>query len=102
MPMVFNNLNFELQTVPGFDTSNLKRELSQVQQRFGFLGEGLTEKMGSLDSQLVIWKQIEQSRDDILSWSADTQKIFKKPLKTCQIPRLQMLGSRSIEIKSIL
>ena len=67
MPMVFNNLNFELQTVPGFDTSNLKRELSQVQQRFGFLGEGLTKKMGSLDSQLVIWKQIEQSRDDILS-----------------------------------
>ena len=92
----------ELQTVPGFDTSNLKRELSQVQQKFGFLGEGLTKKMGNLDSQLVIWKQIEQSRDDILSWSADTQKILKEPLKTCQIPRLQMLSSRSIEMKSIL
>ena len=71
----------ELQTVPGFDTSNLKRELGQVQQKFGFLGEGLTKKMGNLDSQLVIWKQIEQSRDDILSWSADTQKNLQEAIE---------------------
>ena len=51
----------ELQTVPGFDTSSLKRDLSQVQQKIGYLEEGLTKKMGNLEPQLVIWKQIEQS-----------------------------------------
>merc|ERR1712013_975863 len=70
----------ELQTVPGFDTSSLKRDLSQVQQKFGFLGEGLTKKMGNLDSQLVVWKQIEQSRDDIMSWTADTQKNIQEAI----------------------
>ena len=70
----------ELNTVPGFDTAFLKRELSQVQQKFGFLGESLTKKMGNLDSILVIWKQIEQSRDDIKTWTADTKSNLQEAL----------------------
>ena len=70
----------ELQTVPGFDTSPLKKELSQVQQKFGFLGEGLTKKLNNLDSQLVIWKQLEQQTDDIFGWLADAKSNMKDAL----------------------
>ena len=71
----------ELNTVPGFDTSPLKKELSQVQQKFGYLGESLTKKMGDLDSILVIWKQIEQTRDDIVSWTSDTKNNLQEALE---------------------
>ena len=70
----------ELHTVPGFDTSPLKRELSQVQQKFGFLGEGLTKKMNNLDSQLVIWRQVDQMSDDILCRLRDAQAGMKEAL----------------------
>ena len=63
----------ELQTVPGFDISALKKELSMVQQKFSFLGEGLTKKVNSLDSQMVIWKQMDQQSDDLLGWLADAK-----------------------------
>merc|ERR1712083_222929 len=64
----------ELQTVPGFEISSLKRELSQVQQKFGYLGEGLTKKLNNLDSQLVIWKQVEQTHDEFLNWISDIKQ----------------------------
>ena len=70
----------ELQTVPGFDTAPLKRELSQVQQKFGFLGEGLTKKLNNLDSQLVIWKQLEQQSDDLHGWIADAKTNMNEAL----------------------
>ena len=72
----------ELQTVPGFTTSTLKRELSQVQQKFGFLGEGLTKKMGNLDSQLVIWRQVEQTRDDFLAWVSSAKQRMMEAFDT--------------------
>ena len=72
----------ELNTVPGFDTSPIKKELSQVQQRFGFLGESLTKKMSNLDSVIVVWKQIEQSNDDILAWVKDTKSNLEEALST--------------------
>ena len=71
----------ELQTVPGFDTAPLKRELSQVQQKFGFLGEGLTKKLNNLDSQLVIWKQLEQQSDDLHGWISDAKKNMNEALE---------------------
>ena len=70
----------ELQTVPGFDTSPLKKELSQVQQQFSLLGEKLTKKLNSLDSQLVLWKQVEQQADDMLNWLMDSKVNMKEAL----------------------
>ena len=70
----------ELQTVPSFNTSGLKRELSEVQQKFGVLGEGLTKKMGNLDSQLVIWRQVEQSRDDFNVWLTGAKNNMQEAL----------------------
>ena len=70
----------ELQTVPGCDSAPLKRELSQVQQKIGFLGEGMTKKLGNLDSQLVIWRQIEQSRDDFVTWREDAKKNMQEAI----------------------
>ena len=70
----------ELQTVPGFDISPLKKELSMVQQKFSFLGEGLTKKMNSLDSQMVIWKQMDQQSDDLLGWLNDAKTNMKEAL----------------------
>ena len=70
----------ELQTVPGFDISPLKKELSQVQQKFSHLGEKLTKKLNSLDSQLVLWKQVEQQADDMLNWLMDSKMNMKEAL----------------------
>ena len=72
----------ELNTVPGFDTSPIKKELSQVQQKFGFLGESLTKKMSNLDSIIVVWKQIEQTGDEILAWITDTKSNLQEALST--------------------
>ena len=71
----------ELQTVPSFNTSGLKRELSEVQQKFGVLGEGLTKKMSNLDSQLVVWKQVEHSRDDFNSWMNGTKMSMQEAIE---------------------
>ena len=71
----------ELQTVPSFNTSGLKRELSEVQQKFGVLGEGLTKKMSNLDSQLVIWRQVEHSRDDFNIWMTGSKKNMQEALE---------------------
>ena len=76
-----SHLISELNTVPGFDTSPLKKELSQVQQKFGFLGESLTKKIANIDSILVMWKQIEQSREEITTWTEDTKNNLKGALE---------------------
>ena len=64
----------ELSTVPGFDTSGLKKELQVVQQQFSQLGMQLKAKLNGLDSQLVVWRQLQQSRDELVSWLTDARK----------------------------
>ncbi|CAB4070178.1 SYNE1 [Lepeophtheirus salmonis] len=63
----------ELQTVPSFDVSSLKKEIQTVQQKFSFLGTNLKLKLNKFESQIVIWKQINANMEEFLSWNKDTQ-----------------------------
>ncbi len=63
----------ELQTVPSFDVTPLKAELQEVQQRFTFLGVHLKARLSDLESQLVVWRQLQQSKDELLNWIADAK-----------------------------
>ena len=40
----------------------------------------MTKKLGNLDSQLVIWRQIEQSRDDFVTWLEDAKKNMQEAI----------------------
>ena len=40
----------------------------------------MTKKLGNLDSQLVIWRQIEQSRDDFVTWLKDAKKNMQEAI----------------------
>lgn len=62
----------ELQTVPAFDAGPLKQELQDVQQKFSYLGTNLKAKMNSLEAQMVIFRQAEQSADEIFAWLRET------------------------------
>ncbi|QQP31637.1 Nesprin1like [Caligus rogercresseyi] len=63
----------ELQTVPSFEVSSLKAEIQSVQQKFSFLGSNLKLKLNKYESQIVIWKQITQNRDEFFAWSKETR-----------------------------
>ncbi len=70
----------ELQTVPAFDPTPLKNELQEVQQKFTFLGVHLKAKLSDLESQLVIWRQMQQSKDELLNWLKDVKDGMKDAL----------------------
>ncbi len=71
----------ELSTVPGFDVSPLKGELQSVQQKFSFLGVSLKGKMSEFERQLVLWRQLEQSKDEMLSWVNEAEAGMADALK---------------------
>ncbi len=70
----------ELQTVPAFDASPLKNELQDVQQRLTFLGVHLKSKLSELESQLVVWRQLQQSQDELANWIADAKSGMQEAL----------------------
>ena len=63
----------ELQTVPGFDVSPLRTELQSVQQQYGHLGVTLKGKVNTLESELVLWQQLQQNKEEINVWLEDTK-----------------------------
>ena len=66
------HLSQQLESEQGFDSSSVKHNSQDTQKKWQSMMDFLNQRAQNLEGQLVLWKQISQGRDEILSWLSDT------------------------------
>lgn len=60
-----------LQSVPNFDVTSLTGEMDASTKAYTELHKDLTDSIQKVETQLVLWKTIEGTRDEIMHWLGD-------------------------------
>ena len=91
----------ELSTVPKFDVSPLKTDLTDVQKKFTVLGNALTAKLNSLESQAELWKEVDLLFDNFENALNETEV----EMRTLDIADYELcklkLGKIEVALKSL-
>lgn len=53
------------------DKSNLEENCSTIQQKWKDTSKEVESRLQNLESQMVLWQQIEYDKDEIMAWAAE-------------------------------
>lgn len=67
-----------LQSVPNFDSATLAEEMNGARKGYETLHKDLADHIPKIETQLVLWKTIEGTRDEIMKWLADTTESLEE------------------------
>jgi len=58
----------QAEPISGFNSAVIGEELSEAHSAWQHAFDTLTEKVQTLEAQLIIWKQIDESKNEVLRW----------------------------------
>lgn len=76
----------ESKSFSGFNASGIKTEVGDAHQRWQHDHDVLTKKLQNLEAQVMIWKQIEEAKDELLGWLGDTSEALSNAAATPSEP----------------
>ena len=68
----------QVESIPGFKKSMIEEELTQAHNDWQQAYDALTKKVQALEAQLIIWKQIEESKNEVLRWLGETSDALSR------------------------
>ena len=87
--------------MPKFDVSPLKSDLTDVQMRFTVLGNALTAKLNSLESQADLWKELDLLFDNFENALNETE-VEMRTLDVADYELCKLkLGKIDVALKSL-
>lgn len=66
------HLSQQLDSEKGFTSADVRKQSQETQNKWQSMMDFLNQRSQNLEGQLVLWKQILQGRDEILTWLSDT------------------------------
>ena len=69
-----NQLHNKLEHVKNFNTNQLRQEMAELQKDWNDVQTSLNGSLQNLDMQLIVWRQLNALKDDILNWSSDSKE----------------------------
>lgn len=62
----------QAENLDGFDLSNIKQQLASAKQDWQKAMDDLNQQFQASESEMVIWKQIDEAKNDLLQWLGET------------------------------
>lgn len=62
----------QAEPISGFNTAVIAEKLSEAHNAWQHAYDTLTKKVQDLETQLIIWKQIDESKNEVLRWLGET------------------------------
>lgn len=62
----------QAENLDGFDVSNIKQQLASANQDWQKAMNDLNQQFQASESEMVIWKQIDEAKNDLLQWLGET------------------------------
>lgn len=62
----------QAEPISGFNSAVITEELSEAHNAWQHAYDTLTKKVQDLEAQLIIWKQIDESKNEVLRWLGET------------------------------
>lgn len=67
-------LTKEASLMPRFNSELIENDLTEVRQRYQDTYNDITEKLQAYETQVIIWKQIEESKSELIKWLTNTNE----------------------------
>ncbi|KAF3420921.1 hypothetical protein E2986_09204 [Frieseomelitta varia] len=67
-------LTKEASLMPRFNSELIENDLIEVQQRYQDTYNDISEKLQAYETQVIIWKQIEESKSELIKWLTNTNE----------------------------
>lgn len=67
-------LTKEASLMPRFNSELIENDLTEVRQRYQDTYNDISEKLQAYETQVIIWKQIEESKSELIKWLTNTNE----------------------------
>ena len=67
-------LTKEASLMPRFNSELIENDLTDVRQRYQDTYDDISEKLQTYETQVIIWKQIEESKSELIKWLTNTNE----------------------------
>lgn len=69
----------------GFDTTSIENEYLTSQTRWEKVHDAAIKRIQDLESQTIIWKQIDDNKDQLLNWLSDTSQALSNATDNLEV-----------------
>nr|XP_034172930.1 nesprin-1 isoform X14 [Osmia lignaria] len=66
----------ETSLMPRFDSDLIETDLTESRQNYQDIYNDISEKLQAYETQVIIWKQIEESKSELITWLTNTSDVL--------------------------
>lgn len=78
----------ESKSFSGLNAAGIKEEVADAHQKWQQVHDALTKKLQNLEAQVMIWKQIDESKNELLQWLGEVSEGLSNAAATPSDPDL--------------
>ncbi|CAG2061276.1 unnamed protein product, partial [Timema podura] len=71
----------QAEPISGFQVDVVEGSLRDAHERWQSAFDSLTKKLQSLEAQLIVWKQIDESKNEVLHWLGETSEALSNGIE---------------------
>lgn len=72
MEVIKQSILKQASSLGGFDTTPLEEAFMQSQTQWEKVNDGIIKRIQDLESQLIVWRQIDDTKNQVVSWLSET------------------------------